>query len=144
MARILEQADRQAFEDVYYEGLGHVLSQPEFTYSQKAVPLIQVLERSQVLGRLLSEALHESGVQVVIGAEHPLEEMRETSAVLARYGAGDDAHGVLCVVGPTRMPYWRAVAMVQFIADLMNILVTDTLAGDRRPSALRERGSHVN
>src|SRR6266542_374448 len=38
VARILEQADRQAFEDIYYEGLGHVLSQPEFTYSQKAVP----------------------------------------------------------------------------------------------------------
>ena len=144
VARILEQADRQAFEEVYYEGLGHVLSQPEFTYSQKAVPLVQVLERSQMLGRLLSEALHEGGVQVVIGAEHPLEEMRETSAVLARYGAGDDAHGVLCVVGPTRMPYWRAVAMVRFIADLMNILVTDTLAGDRRPSPLRGRGPHVN
>ncbi len=144
VARILEQADRQAFEEVYYEGLGHVLSQPEFTYSQKAVPLVQVLERGQVLGRLLSEALHESGVQVVIGAEHPLEELRETSAVLARYGAGDDAHGVLCVVGPTRMPYWRAVAMVRFIADLMNILVADALAGDRRPSGLRERGTHVN
>src|SRR5438067_2322007 len=25
VARILEQADRQAFEDIYYEGLGHVL-----------------------------------------------------------------------------------------------------------------------
>ncbi|MBA2449657.1 MAG: heat-inducible transcription repressor HrcA, partial [Chloroflexi bacterium] len=83
VARILEQADRQTFEGVYYEGLGHVLSQPEFTYSQKAVPLVQVLERSQMVGKLLSEALHVSGVQVVIGAEHPIEEMRETSAVLA-------------------------------------------------------------
>ena len=108
------------------------------------MPDVQVLERGQVLGQLLSEALHESGVQVVIGAEHPLEELRETSAVLARYGAGDDAHGVLCVVGPTRMPYWRAVAMVRFIADLMNILVSDALAGDRRPSGRRERGTHVN
>jgi len=144
VARILEQADRQAFEDVYYEGLGHVLSQPEFTYSQKAVPLVQVLERSQMLGQLLSEAIDASGVQVVIGAEHPLEEMRETSAVLARYGVGDDVHGVVCVVGPTRMPYWRAVAMVRFIADLMNILVADSLAGDRRPAARRERGTYVN
>ena len=143
VARILEQADRQAFEEVYYEGLGHVLSQPEFTYSQKAVPLVQVLERSQLLGSLLSEALHARGVHVVIGAEHPLEEMRETSAVFARYGSGDEAHGVLCVVGPTRMPYGRAVAMVQFIADLMNILVADSLAGDRRPAARRERGTYV-
>lgn len=128
VARMLEQADRQAFEDVYYEGLGHILSQPEFTYSQKVVPLVQVLERSQMLGQLLSQALHASGVQVIIGTEHPIEEMRETSAVLARYGAGDDVQGVLCVLGPTRMAYWRAVAMVRFIADLLDALVTDTLA----------------
>ena len=130
-ARILEQADRQAFEEVYYEGLGYVLSQPEFTYSQKAVPLIQVLERGQELGLLLSQALHVNGVQVVIGTEHPLEQMRETSAVLARYGHGADGQGVLCVLGPTRMPYARAVAMVRFIAGVLDLLVAATLAEGR-------------
>jgi heat-inducible transcriptional repressor len=127
-SRILEQADQQAFEDVYYEGLGHILSQPEFTLSQKAVPLVQVLERSQMLGQLLSQALHASGVQVIIGTEHPLEEMRETSAVLARYGDGEDVQGVLCVLGPTRMAYWRAVAMVRFISELLDLLVADALS----------------
>jgi heat-inducible transcriptional repressor len=134
VARILEQADQQAFEDVYYEGLGHILSQPEFTLSMKAVPLVQVLERSQMLGQLLSQALHASGVQVIIGTEHPLEEMRETSAVLARYGDGGDVQGVLCVLGPTRMAYWRAVAMVRFIADLMDLLVADALSDNSAPS----------
>jgi heat-inducible transcriptional repressor len=127
-ARILEHADQQAFEDVYYEGLGHILSQPEFTLSQKAVPLVQVLERSQMLGQLLSQALHASGVQVIIGTEHPLEEMRETSAVLARYGDGEDVQGVLCVLGPTRMAYGRAVAMVRFISELLDLLVADALS----------------
>jgi heat-inducible transcriptional repressor len=127
VARILEQADQQAFEDVYYEGLGHVLSQPEFTYSQKAVPLVQVLERGQVLSEMLSHALGVTGVQVIIGAEHPLEQMRETSAVLTCYGFGDDVQGVLGVVGPTRMPYWRAVAMVRFMAGLLDLLVADSL-----------------
>ncbi len=125
--RILEQADRQAFEDVYYEGLGHVLSEPEFTYSQKAVPLVQALERGHVFGALVSHALV-GGVQVVIGAEHPLEQMRETSVVLSRYGFADDVQGVLGVVGPTRMPYWRAVAMVRFMAGLLDVLVADALA----------------
>jgi len=87
-----------------------------------------VLERSQMLGQLLSQALHASGVQVIIGAEHPLEEMRETSAVLARYGDGEDVQGVLCVLGPTRMAYWRAVAMVRFIGDLLDLLVADALS----------------
>ena len=51
--------------------------------------------------------------------------MRETSAVLARYGDGGDVQGMLCVLGPTRMAYSRAVAMVSFIADLLNLLVAD-------------------
>ena len=133
VTRILEQADRQAFEDVYYEGLGHVLSQPEFTYSQKAVPLVQVLERGQVLGPLLSQALGASSVLIIIGAEHPLREMRETSAVLTRYGRPEDVLGVLGVLGPTRMPYGRAVAMVRFMADLMDLLVAESLTEGRSP-----------
>jgi heat-inducible transcriptional repressor len=128
VARTLEQTEHQAFQDVYYEGLGHVLSQPEFTYSQKAVPLVQALERGQLLGRLLSQALDAGGVQIVIGAEHPLEEMRETSAVLARYGGSEDIRGVVCVLGPTRMPYWRAVAMVRFMAGLLDLLVGESLS----------------
>jgi heat-inducible transcriptional repressor len=135
VARILEHADELAFEDVYYEGLGHILSQPEFTLSQKAVPLVQVLERSQMLGQLLSQALLGSGVQVIIGTEHPLEEMRETSAVLARYGAGSDVQGVLCVVGPTRMAYGRAVAMVRFIGDLLDLLVADAISNGGSPTS---------
>lgn len=144
VARILEQADRQAFEDIYYEGLGHVLSQPEFTYSQKAVPLVQVLERGHMLGQLLSQALHSAGVQVIIGAEHPLEEMRETSAVLARYGAGRDVQGVVCVLGPTRMPYWRAVAMVRFIADLLDLLVADALTDSSLTTERSERAEDAS
>ena len=144
VARILEQADRQAFEDIYYEGLGHVLSQPEFTYSQKAVPLVQVLERGHMLGQLLTQALHSTGVQIIIGAEHPLEEMRETSAVLARYGAGQDVQGVVCVLGPTRMPYWRAVAMVRFIADLLDLLVADALTDSTLTSERSERGADAS
>jgi len=143
VARILDHADQLAFEDVYYEGLGHILSQPEFTYSQKAVPLVQVLERGQMLGQLLSQALRASGVHVIIGTEHPLEEMRETSAVLARYGDGADIQGVVCVLGPTRMAYGRAVAMVRFIGDLLDLLVADSLSdgtghpaeGSSRPSS---------
>jgi hypothetical protein len=48
--------------------------------------------------------------------------------VLARYGDGEDVQGVLCVLGPTRMAYWRAVAMVRFIGDLLDLLVADALS----------------
>jgi heat-inducible transcriptional repressor len=48
--------------------------------------------------------------------------MREASLVLTRYGSEDDAWGVLGVLGPTRLPYWRAVPMVRFMAELMDVV----------------------
>jgi heat-inducible transcriptional repressor len=121
--RVLDQADRQTFEQIYYEGLSHILSQPEFARSERLRPIVEVLERSQELGAFLADAMEDNDVQVIIGAEHRLEPLRSTATVLTRYGAGDQIRGVLGVVGPTRLPYWRAVPMVRFMAGLMDVLV---------------------
>lgn len=123
VARMLEQADRQRFEEIYYEGLSHILAQPEFAQSDKLRPVVEVLERSQLLGSFLADAMEGEGVQVIIGNEHRLEPLRATATILTGYGAGDTVRGVLGVVGPTRLPYWRAVPMVRFMADLMDVLV---------------------
>lgn len=121
--RLLQQAEEQSFAGVYYEGLAQLLSQPEFAQSQRLKPILEVLEQRPLLARFLAESLATPGVQVFIGAENPLEQMREASAsvVLTRYGAVDDAWGVLGVVGPTRLPYWRAVPAVRFMAGLLEM-----------------------
>jgi heat-inducible transcriptional repressor len=120
--RLLQQAQEQAFAAVSLEGLAQLLSQPEFAQSQKLRPILEVLEQQPLLARFLAESLASPGVQVIIGAENRLEQMREASLVLTRYGSEDDAWGVLGVLGPTRLPYWRAVPMVRFIAELMDVV----------------------
>ncbi len=123
--RILRHAEDQALQEVYYEGLSQMLAQPEFASSQKALPIIEALERGYLLARLLSEAELGADVRVVIGREHALEQMRETSAVLIRYMLSDDVSGVLGVLGPTRLPYWRAVPLVRYLARLLRALTTE-------------------
>jgi heat-inducible transcriptional repressor len=123
--KLLQQAERTAIAQVYYEGLTQLLSQPEFAQSEKLRPILEVLEQQPLLTRFLAESLGVPGVQVIIGAENPLEQMREASMVLTRYGSADDAWGVLGIVGPTRLPYWRAVPMVRFMAEVMDVLVQD-------------------
>jgi len=66
-------------------------------------------------------------LRVVIGSENQDEEMRRWSVVLRRYGLSDQAAGVLGVVGPTRMKYWRTVSMVRFMGDLMDRLIEQSL-----------------
>ena len=122
--RLLQQAQDQAFAAVTLEGLAQLLSQPEFAQSERLRPILEVLEQQPLLARFLAESLASPGVQVIIGAENRLEQMREASMVLTRYGSEDDAWGVLGVVGPTRLPYWRAVPMVRFVAELMDVVNT--------------------
>jgi heat-inducible transcriptional repressor len=122
--RLLQQAQEQAFAAVSLEGLAQLLGQPEFAQSQKLRPILEVLEQQPMLARFLAESLATPGVQVIIGAENRLEQMREASLVLTRYGSEEDAWGVLGVLGPTRLPYWRALPMVRFMAELMDVVNT--------------------
>jgi heat-inducible transcriptional repressor len=120
--RLLQQAQEQAFAAVTLEGLAQLLSQPEFAQSQKLRPILEVLEQQPLLARFLAESLASPGVQVIIGAENRLEQMREASLVLTRYGSDEEVWGVLGVLGPTRLAYWRALPMVRFMAELMNVV----------------------
>jgi heat-inducible transcriptional repressor len=120
--RLLQQAQDQTLAAVTLEGLAQLLSQPEFAQSEKLRPIIEVLEQQPLLARFLAESLASPGVQVIIGAENRLEQMRDAALVLTRYGTEEDAWGVLGVLGPTRFPYWRAVPMVRFVAELMDMM----------------------
>jgi heat-inducible transcriptional repressor len=122
VVRLLRQAQEQAFAAVSLDGLAQLLSQPEFAQSQKLRPILEVLEQQPLLARFLAESLASPGVQVIIGAENRLEQMREASLVLTRYGSDDDVWGVLGVLGPTRLAYWRALPMVRFMAELMDVV----------------------
>lgn len=125
-AQLLSEAERHMYESLHYEGLSHVLDQPEFARSQALRPFVELLERGPILGTYLVEASSPDSVRIIIGNEHALVRMQHTSTVLARYGHPGGPYGVLAVVGPTRMAYWRAVSMVRFMAGVMDVLMDDS------------------
>lgn len=126
VARLMEQAEQQALEEVHYEGIRYIVAQPEFAQSAKLQPLVEALEHGRTLAPVLSEALRSGGVSVVIGQEQPHAAMRECSVVLSGYGPDDGRRGVVGIVGPTRMPYWRAVPLVRFVGSLIDGLVRES------------------
>ncbi len=123
VARTMAQAEQQGLEDLYYEGVSYVAAQPEFAQSAKLRPIVEALEHGHLLAPVLAQAVADSGVRVVIGQEQPNEAMRHCSVVVMGYGPDEELRGVLGVVGPTRMPYWRAVPLVHFVGTLMDALV---------------------
>jgi heat-inducible transcriptional repressor len=104
-------------------GVAEVLRQPEFTELSQLQNLLSLLESQQdQLLPIFGEQLNELGrrVNVLIGAENPLEPMRSCSLVSATYTRGSQAVGSIGVLGPTRMEYASTIALVEATADYLS------------------------
>ena len=107
--------------EVYVEGASKLLDQPEFALDPERVKeLMRALERKRTLVELLGRVLDEDGVQVVIGAEQPEVGLPPCSVVAAAYGAPGRVMGTLGLVGPTRMEYAQAIALVEYLAQVLS------------------------
>ena len=115
--------DATVIEEIFSDGLLHVMEAPEFERSDKLRRVFAALENRAYLGELLERVSGTGTVQVFIGTENAPEEMRDVSLVLAPYGEPGRAVGVVGVLGPTRMSYPQAIGTVRFVSTLMNELV---------------------
>ena len=125
LAQMLEESDSVAVEEVFTDGIVNVLEQPEFAGGAKLRGVLEVLQRSDFLEQLVPVLSRRGGVTVIIGHENVNDAMHEVSLVFAPYGTEDSALGLLGVLGPTRMPYPRAIPTVRYLSTLMNELITN-------------------
>lgn len=115
---------------IVISGLAEVLRQPEFSETHQVQTLVHLLEEEQEkLWPLLLEPadILSSGrnrVRVWIGAENPLEPMRACALVSSTYQRGTTPVGSIGVLGPTRMVYENAVAVVEAAADYLSEALT--------------------
>ena len=124
VAQMLEEADSVTVEEVFTDGIVNVLEQPEFAEGAKLRGVLEVLQRSDFLEQLVPVLTRRGGVTVIIGHENVNDAMHEVSLVFAPYGTTDSALGLLGVLGPTRMPYPRAIPTVRYLSTLMNELIS--------------------
>jgi len=132
IAHILEQHGDPLGDVFYREGVVNILEQPEFSRmgpeqerSERMRKVMEVLEQNRFLPVLASQLRESDGVQVIIGGENEWDEMKDVSLVVARYGQEGKIGGLLGVIGPTRMQYGRAIAVVRYMAQVMNELIAE-------------------
>ena len=126
----MSRADGFSTGEVFLDGLTNVMSEPEFVSSHEARRALHLLEERSLLYDLLTTTLLSNpvgGVQVVIGGEGNLQELKQCSVILSRYGVPGLATGTLGVLGPMRMPYDRTISTVRFMSNLLSGMVTDAL-----------------
>jgi heat-inducible transcriptional repressor len=123
--------EESATGEIYLDGMTNVLSEPEFAESDEARQALHILEERSLLENLLASTMVNTdvgGIQVLIGGEGTWEELRQCSVILARYGDPKSLTGSVGVLGPIRMPYDRTISTVQFVANVLSDLVSETLA----------------
>jgi len=138
LIRMLSQASLSLPESVYHEGLANLLRRDEFARGdpERIREVVEALERNRFVPAIASQVMAADGVQVIIGGERAadaLSGLKDISVVAARYGAKGRPSGLLGVVGPTRMQYGRAVAVVRYLTQVLNDLLAETYSETSAP-----------
>jgi heat-inducible transcriptional repressor len=119
----MQAEDEEDRDEPYLDGLHFMLDQPEFTGNRQMLNLVELTEHRNRLKTVLPRKLPLHGVQVVIGKENESEIIQNYSVVLSRYGLPDEAVGTIAIIGPTRMPYSRSIAAIDYMAWLLSRLI---------------------
>jgi heat-inducible transcriptional repressor len=143
LGELAQRSQTPATPQLVVSGLAEVLRQPEFCDAQRIQAIVRLLEEDQAQlwslfvtappispamaaqpitpQPLTTSALTTADVKVWIGTENPLEPMQGCALVVSNYTRRDTSVGSVGVLGPTRMVYENAVAVVKSAADYLSI-----------------------
>jgi len=111
--------------DVYVDGASNMLTKPDFVDVERMRDLFRTFEEKSRLVKILNECVareqsFHGDINVVIGREHPTSSMQNCALITAPYHIGINENvGTLGVVGPMRIEYSRIMAMVNYMARLI-------------------------
>ena len=98
--------------EIYTSGATNIFKYPELSDSSRASELISAFEEKKELASLVTESMAQTsdiGIQVYIGNEAPIQNMKDCSVVTATYDLGSGIRGTIGIIGPKRMDYEKVV-----------------------------------
>ena len=78
--------------------------------------MLSTFEEKKALAKLATEKLSDegnTGIQVYIGEEAPVQAMKDCSVVTATYELGEGMRGSIAIIGPKRMDYDKVVGSLR-------------------------------
>lgn len=111
--------------EVYTSGANNIFRYPELADQQKASSIINAFEEKQLLTELVQENLSDdnnTGIQVYIGEETPIQSMKDCSVVTATYELGEGMRGTIGIIGPKRMDYDKVIGTLKTITHQLDDL----------------------
>ncbi|HHT63597.1 MAG: heat-inducible transcriptional repressor HrcA [Bacillota bacterium] len=117
---LMEQVLKESNDDrVFLGGALNMFNQPEFRDVEKLKTLLSSLEEERILKSLLKKDGRE-GTKISIGGENSYEGINQCSVITADYKMHGNTLGTIGILGPTRMNYSKAVALVEYVTEQLS------------------------
>lgn len=114
---------------LFIHGVSEVFELPDFFNISKIRELVRAIENKHLILNLLDELIYKNdGVKIIIGSENQIKEMHDFSIVSSIYYERERPKGAICLIGPKRMDYAKAISMVKAVSDF----ITEVIAGRHR------------
>ncbi len=101
--------------EVALRGQARLLRHPEYRDIDKAEEVLSTLDEETISG--LPAVMGGGTTQILVGPENVAQELRDTSVVMTKFDIGEGMHGLIGVVGPTRMDYAKVTARLSYFAE---------------------------
>lgn len=105
MASLIQPAEEM---EIYTSGATNIFKYPELSDKESAQEILSAFEEKQQLATLVTKRMtsgDNKDIQVYIGNESNMENMKDCSVVTATYELGEGMQGTIGIIGPKRMDY---------------------------------------
>jgi heat-inducible transcriptional repressor len=125
-AEILEIAEKisdvfyNIQDDVYIDGASNGITISGFNDSDLVKSFVNFKEYKEKFIEIISKDFNDNRINVKIGSENILSELKDLSVVTAVYNNGEHAIGVLGIIGPKRMEYEKMMSIVSRVSEVLN------------------------
>ncbi len=113
-------------ENMFHVGeISGAANLPDFANMKQIKELFRAIEDKHLMVKLLDKMTGSEGVQVLIGSENTISEMKELSMVGSTYNDGNRPLGTIGVIGPTRMDYEMVIPIVDLTAKTLTQILSE-------------------
>ena len=106
---------------IYTSGASNILKFQELSDMSKATALLETFEEQTGLNELADKTLtsedEEHNIQIYIGEEAPVQNMKDCSIITSTYQLPEGAKGTIGIIGPKRMDYRKVVSTLKTLTD---------------------------
>lgn len=106
--------------EVLTEGIGRVVSGPEFRSMDNLGRLVDLFEKKYILKKILSMSCASRDLEVRIGVENQDANLCEMAVITAPYSIDGNVVGAIGIIGPKRMDYPGVISTLKEISERLS------------------------